>query len=147
MERVALAQAKFDENVLDATNAWSRHVDSIDELAGLPQAVIERARAAAQAAGKAGWLFTLDAPNYQAVLTHAENRDLRHDFYQAWVTRASELGAPQWDNTRADGGNSRPAARDRAARGIRELCRILAGDQDGAATPPRCSISCAVLPA
>ena len=26
MERLAVAQAKFDENVLDATNAWSRHV-------------------------------------------------------------------------------------------------------------------------
>jgi oligopeptidase A len=26
MERLATAQAKFDENVLDATNAWSRHV-------------------------------------------------------------------------------------------------------------------------
>ena len=35
MERVTLAQAKFDENVLDATNAWSRHVESADELAGL----------------------------------------------------------------------------------------------------------------
>ncbi len=99
MERVALAQAKFDENVLDATNAWSRDVDSADELAGLPQSVIDRASAAAQAAGKTGWLFTLDAPNYQAVLAHSENRELRHAFYEAWVTRASELGAPQWDNT------------------------------------------------
>ena len=99
MERVALAQAKFDENVLDATNAWSRDVDSADELAGLPQSVIDRASAAAQAAGKTGWLFTLDAPNYQAVLAHSGNRELRHAFYEAWVTRASELGAPQWDNT------------------------------------------------
>jgi oligopeptidase A len=99
MERLALVQAKFDENVLDATNAWSRHVESVSDLAGLPSAVIERARAAAEAAGKTGWLFTLDAPNYQAVLTHAENRDLRHDFYKAWVTRASEQGAAQWDNS------------------------------------------------
>jgi oligopeptidase A len=99
MERLALVQAKFDENVLDATNAWSRQVESVSDLAGLPSAVIERARAAAEAAGKTGWLFTLDAPNYQAVLTHAENRDLRHDFYKAWVTRASEQGAAQWDNS------------------------------------------------
>jgi oligopeptidase A len=99
MEKVALAQARFDEHVLDATNAWSRHVATIDELAGLPQAVIDRAREAAQAAAKDGWLFPLDAPNYQAVLTHAENRTLRHDLYLAWVTRASEQGAPQWDNT------------------------------------------------
>jgi oligopeptidase A len=99
MEHVTLVQAKFDENVLDATNAWSGHVEVESDLAGLPPAVIERARAAAAAAGKSGWLFTLDAPNYQAVLTHAENRELRHEFYQAWVTRASDLGDPKWDNS------------------------------------------------
>ncbi|HET9693331.1 MAG TPA: hypothetical protein VFP48_03025, partial [Steroidobacteraceae bacterium] len=99
MERLASAQAKFDENVLDATNAWTRPVLDEAELAGLPQAVRARARAEAQKADQAGWLFTLDAPNYQAVLTHAENRELRRDFYTAWVTRASEQGDPRWDNT------------------------------------------------
>jgi Zn-dependent oligopeptidase len=99
MERLATAQARFDENVLDATNAWTRAVDDVAELAGLPDAVIARARAEATSHGREGWLFTLDAPNYQAVLTHAESRRLREDFYTAWVTRASEQGAPQWDNT------------------------------------------------
>ncbi|MGI9245134.1 MAG: M3 family metallopeptidase [Steroidobacteraceae bacterium] len=99
MERLASAQAKFDENVLDATNAWSRPVAQEAELAGLPEAVIARARAEAQKQGRDGWLFILDAPNYQAVLTHAEHRPLREDFYTAWVTRASELGSPQWDNS------------------------------------------------
>jgi oligopeptidase A len=99
MERLATTQAKFDENVLDATNAWQRTVTDEAELAGLPPAVIARARGEAQSAGAASWLFTLDAPNYQAVLTHAENRELRRDFYTAWVTRASDQGAPQWDNS------------------------------------------------
>ena len=98
MERLASAQAKFDENVLDATNAWTRAVTDAAELAGLPPAVIARARAEAERNGRDGWLFTLDAPNYQAVLTHAGHRALRQDFYSAWVTRASELGAAQWDN-------------------------------------------------
>jgi oligopeptidase A len=99
MERLATAQAKFDENVLDATNAWSRAVTDAAELAGLPVAVLARARAEADKNGQDGWLFTLDAPNYQAVLTHAEHRQLRQDFYTAWVTRASEQGSPQWDNS------------------------------------------------
>jgi oligopeptidase A len=99
MERLASAQAKFDENVLDATNAWTRPVTDEAELAGLPEAVKARARSEAQKAGRDGWLFTLDAPNYQAVLTHAEHRELRRDFYTAWVTRASERGDPKWDNT------------------------------------------------
>ena len=99
MERLASAQAKFDENVLDATNAWTRPVTDAAELAGLPAEVIARARAEAQKTDREGWLFTLDAPNYQAVLTHAENRQLRRDFYTAWVTRASEQGDAKWDNS------------------------------------------------
>ena len=61
--------------------------------------VIGRARAEAEKPGHSGWVFTLDAPNYQAVLTHAESRPLRQDFYTAWITRASEQGPTQWDNT------------------------------------------------
>ncbi len=99
MERLSTAQSKFDENVLDATNAWTRVVEDSTELAGLPTAVIARARAEAEKSGRSGWVFTLDAPNYQAVLTHAETRQLRQDFYTAWITRASEQGPTQWDNT------------------------------------------------
>ncbi|NJD31559.1 MAG: M3 family metallopeptidase [Gammaproteobacteria bacterium] len=101
MERLATAQAKFDENVLDATNAWSRHLADEAELAGLPANTVQRARQAADAAGREGWLLSLDAPNYQAVMTHAENETLRREFYEAWVTRASDQGpsAGQWNNT------------------------------------------------
>jgi oligopeptidase A len=100
MERLAIAQAKFDENVLDATHAWSRHVTDSAELEGLPANAIERAREAATAAGQDGWLLSLDAPTYQAVLSHAVSEPLRREFYEAWVTRASDRGphAGQWDN-------------------------------------------------
>ena len=101
MERLASVQAKFDENVLDATNAWSRVVGDERELSGLPAMIVERARAAAQAAGLPGWLLPLDAPNYQAVLTHCDDEPLRREFYEAWVTRASDQGphAGKWNNT------------------------------------------------
>ena len=101
MERLATLQSRFDENVLDATNAWSRHLIDEDEIKGLPAPVVERARAAAQSRGLEGWFFTLDAPNYQAVMTHADNEPLRRDFYTAWVTRASDQGQSpdRWDNT------------------------------------------------
>jgi oligopeptidase A len=100
MERLATTQAKFDENVLDATHAWSRRIVDEVELEGLPANVVHRAREAATAAGHDGWLLTLDAPTYVAVLTHAASEPLRRDFYEAWVTRASELGphAGLWDN-------------------------------------------------
>ena len=101
MERLSTVQSKFDENVLDATNAWSRRVDDPAELAGLPETTVRRARSAAEDAGHDGWLLSLDAPNYQAVLTHAEQAGLRREFYEAWTTRASEQGphAGRWDNT------------------------------------------------
>ena len=101
MARLATLQSKFDENVLDATNAWSRHVTDENEIKGLPASIVERARTAAQARDSQGWLFTLDAPNYQAVMTHAENSALRREFYEAWVTRASDQGplGDRWNNT------------------------------------------------
>jgi oligopeptidase A len=100
MERLATAQAKFDENVLDATTAWLRQVTDERDLEGLPDNTVRRARDAAAADGKDGWLFALDAPTYQAVMTHAASEALRRDFYEAWVTRASDRGphAGQWDN-------------------------------------------------
>jgi len=101
MERLSTVQSTFDDNVLDATNAWSRHVTDESELAGLPATTVGRARHAAEAEGREGWLLTLDAPNYQAVMTHAESEALRREFYEAWVTRASDQGphAGRWDNS------------------------------------------------
>jgi oligopeptidase A len=102
LEQLTTVQAKFDENVLDATNAWSKHVTDEQALAGLPPTVVQRARNAAEAKQLPGWLFTLDAPNYQAVMMHAQNEALRREFYEAWVTRASDRGPlpATWDNTK-----------------------------------------------
>ncbi len=98
-ERLSSVSSRFDENVLDATNAWSRHVTEEAELEGLPPPIVERARAAADAKGQPGWLFSLDAPNYIAVMTHASDMALRREFYTGWVTRASDIGPAQWDNS------------------------------------------------
>jgi oligopeptidase A len=100
VEQLSQTQSKFDEHVLDATNAWSRHITDEADLRGLPAPIKARARAAAEAKQQAGWLFSLDAPNYMAVMSHAENEALRREFYQAWVTRASDQGAhTEWDNS------------------------------------------------
>jgi oligopeptidase A len=101
MEELATIQARFDDNVLDATNGWSWHTRSEERLSGLPAAVIARAAARSHDNGEEGWRLALDAPNYQAVLTHATDRDLRRTFYEAWTTRASDQGpdAGRWDNS------------------------------------------------
>ena len=94
-------QAKFEENVLDATNAWTYHVTDAAELAGLNEMLIEQARRRAHEQGLEGWLLTLDQPTYVAVVTDAESERLRRAFYEAWTTRASDRGpnAGRWDNT------------------------------------------------
>jgi oligopeptidase A len=94
-------QAKFEENVLDATNGWSRHVTDPGELEGLNEVIIEQARRRAQDRGVEGHVLTLDQPTYVAVLTDAESPVLRRAFYEAWSTRASDRGpdAGRWDNS------------------------------------------------
>jgi len=94
-------QSKFDENVLDATNAWSHRVTDAAELRGLNEQVIGQARQRAQAQGVEGWTFSLDQPTYVAVVTDAESEPLRRAFYEAWLTRASDRGpsAGRWDNS------------------------------------------------
>jgi oligopeptidase A len=100
MQELAAAQAKFDENVLDATQGWSHHAADAAELAGLPADTLARAAAAARQRGVDGYVLTLDQPNYVAVLSHATSEPLRRRFYEAWTTRASDRGpqAGRYDN-------------------------------------------------
>jgi oligopeptidase A len=101
MQRLALLGAKFEENVLDAMNAWSRRVTDPAELAGINPVIVEQARARAAAQGVDGWVFLLEQPTYVAVMQDADSEALRRDFYEAWTTRASDRGpsAGKYDNT------------------------------------------------
>ena len=98
-ERLSQLSSRFSDNLLDATNAFSHHVTDPAATAGIPEDVLVAARETAQAAGKSGWTFTLHAPSYLPVMQHAENRALRELMYRAYVTRASEFGKSEWDNT------------------------------------------------
>ncbi len=92
MQRLALLSSKFSENVLDAAAAFGRWVTDEAELSGLPSSAVDRAAADASAAGRPGWLFKLDQPTYMTIMTSAASVPLRRDVYEAWVTRASEIG-------------------------------------------------------
>jgi oligopeptidase A len=91
----------FADNVLDATNAWSKLISNKRDLVGLPDSALAGAKQAAEQAGQEGYLLTLQFPSYNAVLTYADDRELRREVYEAYATRASELGphAGRWDNT------------------------------------------------
>jgi oligopeptidase A len=98
-EELARLAAKFSENLLDATNAYGLVIEDEARLAGIPEDARRAAREAAQKDGRRGWKFTLHMPSYMPVMQHAEDRALRYEVYRANATRASEFGAPEWDNT------------------------------------------------
>jgi oligopeptidase A len=98
-EELAKLAAKFSENVLDATNAFSIVVDDERRVRGIPADVLQAAREAAQKEGQRGWKFTLHMPSYLPVLQYADDRRLRETLYRESATRASEFGKPEWDNT------------------------------------------------
>jgi oligopeptidase A len=101
VQELAQLGAKFEENVLDAMNSWSRAVTDPAELAGINPVIVEQARMRAAEKGAPGWLFALEQPTYVSVLTDADSETLRRDFYEAWTTRASECGPSggKFDNT------------------------------------------------
>ncbi len=92
--------SSYSDNVLDATNAWSKHIGDVAELAGLPETAIEQAAQAARQRELDDYLVTLDFPSYYAVMTYADKRELREEVYRAYSTRASDQGEnPKLDNS------------------------------------------------
>ncbi|MBU1224806.1 MAG: M3 family metallopeptidase [Gammaproteobacteria bacterium] len=91
-EELAQLSAKFEENLLDATNAFALYIDDAAQLAGMPEDVQAMMKAAAETDGKSGFKITLHMPSYLPVMQYADNRDLREQVYRAYVTRASEFG-------------------------------------------------------
>jgi len=100
MQELAKAQANFEHNVQDAADAWTLNITDSDNVRGLPEAALTRAAEDAKAASLDGWLLSLDYPTYDAVLKHADSRDLRETMYRGWVTRGSDMGRDtKWDNS------------------------------------------------
>ncbi len=97
-ERSAQLSQKYSEHVLDATDGFAYYATEA-ELDGVPADVKQAARAAAEAEGKLGHKITLHFPSYFPVMQYGHNRALRETLYRAYVTRASELGKPELDNS------------------------------------------------
>src|SRR5574343_860988 len=100
-QQLSKLASQYEENLLDATNAWQKLITDMDDLAGLPESALAQAKQAAAAEGKDGWLINLQFPSYLAVMTYADNRELRREHYEAFCTRASDQGphAGKWDNS------------------------------------------------
>ncbi|WP_028109292.1 oligopeptidase A [Ferrimonas futtsuensis] len=99
--RLSELSSQYANRVLDATNAWTKQISDVAQLAGLPESAIAAARQTAEQRGHEGYLLTLEFPSYIAVMTYADDAELRREVYTAYCTRASDQGpnAGEFDNS------------------------------------------------
>ena len=99
-KQLSIKQAKFGQNVQDSTDSWLYFTAEESETIGITSEILQQAKDRADKENKSGWQFSLDYPTYHAVMTHAENSNLREKFYKAWSTRASDQAdQKKWDNS------------------------------------------------
>ena len=98
-KRLSELSTTFSNNVLDATNGWSKTLTK-EQLSGLNESALAAAKRAAESKGETGYRIGLDAPSYIAVITYADDANLRKEIYEASATRASDQGsnAGKWNN-------------------------------------------------
>ena len=99
--RLSELSSKFGENVLDATNKWSKLIVDKALLAGVPESSLAGFEQAAKSQENQGYLLTLDFPCYLPIMTYCDNIELRKEMYTAFSTRASDQGpsAGEFDNS------------------------------------------------
>ncbi len=84
---------KFGQNVLGATNAWTKHITDKNAVAGIPENALKAAAFRAKQKGyDSGWLFNLQYPSVIPVLTYCRNREFRKEISNAYNSRSFRDG-------------------------------------------------------
>ncbi|TMV92048.1 M3 family metallopeptidase [Thioclava sp. BHET1] len=91
-ERFATLTTQFSQNLLADEREWFRPL-APDELEGLPDFVIDTARAAGEERGQDGPVLTLSRSLIVPFLQFSSNRELRRIAYEAWTARGANGGA------------------------------------------------------
>lgn len=87
---LSVLAVKFGNNILSETNAFELVIDKREDLAGLPDNLIEAAANTAKSRGKEGkWVFTLQNASIMPFLQYSANRDLRFKIWNAYQLRAN----------------------------------------------------------
>ncbi|MBA4411066.1 MAG: peptidase M3 [Odoribacter sp.] len=92
---LSMLTLKFGENILAETNKnFKLVIDNEADLKGLPADVISAAAEVAKNAGQEGkWGFTLQKTSWIPFLQYAENRELRKELYNGWLSRGNNNNA------------------------------------------------------
>lgn len=93
---LSLKSLKFGQNVLASTNAYFKHITKKEDLAGIPDAILEQYAEEAKERNLEGWVLTLQYPSYVPFITYAENRELRKELALANGKKSFDGG--EFDN-------------------------------------------------
>jgi len=93
---LSLKSLQFGQNVLASTNNYIKHITNKDDLAGIPDTIIEQYAEEAKERNLEGWVVTLQYPSYIPFMTYAENRELRKELALANGKKSFDGG--EFDN-------------------------------------------------
>lgn len=93
---LSLKSLQFGQNVLASTNNYFKHITNKEDLAGIPEAIIEQYAEEAKEKNLEGWVVTLQYPSYIPLMTYAENRELRKEIALANGKKSFDGG--EFDN-------------------------------------------------
>lgn len=89
-KKLSTLTLQFGENNLKETNNFQLVLTQKEQLAGLPEGIVEAAAQTAHEKGVEGWVITLHAPSYVPFMTYASNRELRKELYMAYNTKCTK---------------------------------------------------------
>lgn len=93
---LSLKSLQFGQNVLASTNNYFKHITNKEDLAGIPEAILEQYAEEAKERNLEGWVITLQYPSYIPFMTYAENRELRKEIALANGKKSFDGG--EFDN-------------------------------------------------
>ncbi|KMQ65635.1 peptidase M3 [Chryseobacterium angstadtii] len=93
---LSLKSLQFGQNVLASTNAYFKSITNKEDLAGIPDAILDQYAEEAKERGLEGWVITLQYPSYIPFMTYAENRELRKEIALASGRKSFDGG--EFDN-------------------------------------------------
>lgn len=96
-EEMSLLSVKFGQNLLAETNNYTLLIDKKEDLAGLPEGIIDQAASTAERMNQKGkWAFTIQYPIMEPFLKYAENRELRKQIFTAYFMKGDN--GNEYDN-------------------------------------------------
>lgn len=93
---LSLKSLQFGQNVLASTNLYFKHITNKEDLAGIPDAILDQYAEEAKERELEGWVVTLQYPSYIPFMTYAENRELRKELSLANGKKSFDGG--EFDN-------------------------------------------------